>query len=259
MFYWSEKMFVEERKEQILEMVRKFGKVKVKELSERFDVTEDCIRKDLASLEKRNLLKRAYGGAVSIRSNPHAIEVSARKCQNLEGKKIIASKAVELIQEGDVVFLDLSTTNIEVAKLIAVSNKKITVITNMLEVLLVLKEATQRVIFVGGELNDERDGFFGAMTIQILLQFKFDIAFLGAAGINVYDNEVTTYGVDDGLTKDAALKTSRRTYLLAEVNKFSHDGNYKYAAITDFDGMITDMGLSDVVKNKVTQYSIELI
>ena len=56
MFYWSEKMFVEERKEQILEMVRKFGKVKVKELSERFDVTEDCIRKDLASLEKRNFL-----------------------------------------------------------------------------------------------------------------------------------------------------------------------------------------------------------
>ena len=253
-------MFVEERKEQILAMLDKFGRVKVKELSERFDVTEDCIRKDLASLEKRNLLKRAYGGAVCIRSNPHAIEVNARKYQNVEGKKVIAKKAVDLVQDGDVVFLDASTTNIEVAKLMISEEKKITIVTNMVEVLRVLAKGNmQRVIFIGGELNAERDGFFGCMAIQILSQFKFDVAFFGAAGINVYENEVSTYGVDDGLTKAAAIKASKRTYLLAEANKFNHDGNYKYAAIADFEGMISDTNLSEMVKEKVSQYDTVVI
>ena len=64
-------MFVQERQEKILTLLRQDGKVLVKELSGRFSVTEDCIRKDLASLEKQGLLKRAYGGAVAPRVNTH--------------------------------------------------------------------------------------------------------------------------------------------------------------------------------------------
>ena len=57
-------MFVEERHQEILYLLQENEKVKVKELSKQFEVTEDCIRKDLASMEAKNLLKRTYGGAV---------------------------------------------------------------------------------------------------------------------------------------------------------------------------------------------------
>ena len=57
-------MFLEERQELIVRMVERDGKVKVKELSAKFKVTEDCIRKDLGSLERQGRLKRTYGGAV---------------------------------------------------------------------------------------------------------------------------------------------------------------------------------------------------
>ena len=93
-------------------------KVKVKELSKRFEVTEDCIRKDLASMEAKNLLKRTYGGAVlpDTLHPGHTNIVSIRKDKNIKEKRMIAKKAVELIHDGDMIFLDTSTTNIELAR-----------------------------------------------------------------------------------------------------------------------------------------------
>ena len=72
-------MFLEERQEIILQMLAQDGKVRVRELSEKFKVTEDCIRKDLGSLEKQGKLKRTYGGAVRLRENSHMVEVSKHR------------------------------------------------------------------------------------------------------------------------------------------------------------------------------------
>ena len=73
------------------------GKVKVKELAVDFEVTEDCIRKDLTALEKEGLLKRIHGGAMQVRKNLHAYHVDERMSVRLTQKKMIAKKAVELI------------------------------------------------------------------------------------------------------------------------------------------------------------------
>ena len=111
-------MFVEERHQKILHLLQENEKVKVKELSKRFEVTEDCIRKDLASMEAKDLLKRTYGGAVlpDTMHPGHTNFVSTRKDKNIKEKQQIAKKAVKLIRPGDMIFLDISTTNIELAK-----------------------------------------------------------------------------------------------------------------------------------------------
>ena len=72
-------MFLEERQEAILNLLSRDGKVRVKDLSEMFKVTEDCIRKDLGALEKQGKLKRTYGGAVVRRENLHMLEVSKHR------------------------------------------------------------------------------------------------------------------------------------------------------------------------------------
>ena len=90
-------MFLEERQESIIKMLNRDGKVKVKELSELFSVTEDCIRKDLGALEKQRKLKRTYGGAVVLRENLHNMEVSKRRHTDVEAKQKIAQTAVDLI------------------------------------------------------------------------------------------------------------------------------------------------------------------
>ena len=126
------------------------GKVKVKELSERFSVSEDLIRKDLSALEAKGLLKKAYGGAVLIRENIHRKIAAQRKDVNQEEKRGIAKAAVDQIQDGDVVFLDISTVNIRVARELVEREKQATIVTNMLEVVSILADSSlPLLIFIG--------------------------------------------------------------------------------------------------------------
>lgn len=105
-------MFLEERQEAILDLLARDGKVRVKDLSERFKVTEDCIRKDLGALEKQGKLKRTYGGAVVRRENLHMLEVSKHRNTDVEAKRRIAQAAVKLIHERDMVFLDIDRKSV---------------------------------------------------------------------------------------------------------------------------------------------------
>ena len=100
-------MFLEERQDIILQMLARDGKVRVRDLSEEFKVTEDCIRKDLGALEKKGKLKRTYGGAVRIRENSHMLEVSKHRTTDVEAKQHIARAAVKLVHDRDMVFLDI--------------------------------------------------------------------------------------------------------------------------------------------------------
>ena len=91
-------MFTEERQNAIEKCLREKGKVRVKELSEMFQVTEDCIRKDLKILENAGRLKRTYGGAILSQEYPLERNVVDRRMYNLDKKKVIAAKAFKLIK-----------------------------------------------------------------------------------------------------------------------------------------------------------------
>ena len=168
-------MFVEERHQEILRLLNENEKVKVKELGKRFEVTEDCIRKDLASMEAKNLLKRTYGGAVlpDTLHPGHTNIVSIRKDKNIKEKRMIAKKAVELIHDGDMIFLDTSTTNIELAREIIERRLEVTVVSCMLDIAEVFT-ATKNVKFIllGGEFNRSQNGFLGELVLQMMENFK---------------------------------------------------------------------------------------
>lgn len=253
-------MFVQERQEAILSLLAQNGKVLVKELSEQFQVTEDCIRKDLASLEKRGLLKRAYGGAVISRVNTHQGFVAQRSEIGVAAKQQIAEKALRLIRDGEVIFLDISTSNIELAKLLVRDNRRVSVFTNMVQVMQVLSTpCAVDLTFIGGVLNRKNNGFVGSMSIDILSHMRYDAAFLGTVGVDVYQNAVFTYMPEDGFTKKAVVGLSRRCYLLSENSKFRADGNFQYATLDDFQGIVTEGAPTKEIKEKLESYQLELI
>lgn len=98
-------MFLEERYEKIIDCLKKEGRVKVKDLSNIFKVTEDCIRKDLKVLENRGALKRVYGGAILQRNHNDIKPIDERKNINTHKKQQIANNAVNLVASGDIIFL----------------------------------------------------------------------------------------------------------------------------------------------------------
>ena len=253
-------MFLEERQEAILNLLARDGKVRVKDLSEMFKVTEDCIRKDLGALEKQGKLKRTYGGAVVRRENLHMLEVSKHRNTDVEAKRRIAQAAVKLIHEKDMVFLDISTSNLAIAELLVKTDREMTVVTNMIDILVVLARNPKiRLIFAGGKINKSRDGFWGGMTLDFISKLKPDVAFVGAVGVDVKENSVSTYDIEDGINKAAIVRVAKRAYVVAEARKLSNDGNYNYTSLDTLSGLITDSKPSDEICEAAEDYGVEII
>ncbi|WP_435369331.1 DeoR/GlpR family DNA-binding transcription regulator [Caloramator sp. E03] len=253
-------VFPEERLEEILKILKSEGKLKVKDLSIKFNVTEDCIRKDLKVLENKGYLKRTYGGAVLFRESAHEQDIVSRKDIDISSKTIIAQKAFDIIEDRETIFLDISTTNIILAKLLSESSKNITVVSNMLEVINVLSNKNNiTAICIGGILNKNLNGFVGAASIELISKYKFDKTFIGSCGIDVFDKSITTFQIEDGITKSSIIKAGKKNYIVMEKKKFYYDGNYKFASLDDIDSIITDELIDDDIKNILIENGIEII
>ena len=241
-------MLAKERHDQIIAKLNLEGNVRVKELSQDFDVTEDCIRKDLTILEKERKLKRIHGGATKLRENLLYYQVDDRKNIDTPEKKIIALKAIELIEPGSMIFLDISTISLDIAKLIYQKNMNITVVTNMIEIMMIFtQECDTKLIFICSS------------AIDCIKKYRFDLSFLGVVGIDVFEGLVTTYDVNDGLTKKQIIHSSKKSYMLVQSSKFDLDGNYVYADVADFTGIICEKELSNNISMKLKEYSLEIV
>lgn len=254
-------MFTEERLEAILNILNEEGKVKVKELSKRFNITEDCIRKDLKQLEHLGSLKRTYGGAIQVRQSSNLYDVVQREKIDISTKSLISKKALELIQDRETIFLDISTINILIAKALLASQKRVIVVTNMLEIANILSVADNNitVVVVGGVLNKNLNGFIGATANDFIQRYKFDKAFIGSCGVNVFDKSITTFEIEDGITKAAVIQASKKAFLVMESNKFNLDGNYKFAAINHINAIITDEKPAEQVLEVLESSEIQVI
>ena len=258
-------MFLEERQEAIIEMLARKGKVEVSELSKEFKVTDDCIRKDLSALERRGKLKRVYGGAVCLKES---LLVETKKTNkryikaDQKATERIAKAAVEMIHDGDMVFLDISASSLAIAEKLVLMEKNVTVVTNMIDVLVAVARCPKiRVVFVGGKINPNRDGFWGGLATEFTSKLKPDIAFVGAVGINVKENSVFTHNIDDGVSKAAIIKNSKRAYVVAEAKKIATDDDhsYNYTTLDTLSGVVIDTMPPKDIQESLESYGVEII
>ena len=97
------------------------------------------------------------------------------------------------------------------------------------------------------------------MTIDFISRLKPDIAFVGAVGVDVEENSVSTYDIEDGTNKAAIIRVSKRAYVVAESKKLSSDGNYNYATLDTLSGLITDALPNEKVRRAASEYGVEII
>ena len=97
------------------------------------------------------------------------------------------------------------------------------------------------------------------MTIEQIHNYRFDLAFIGTVGMNIHDDKVTTYDVEDGLTKKEVMDASKKCYLVAENEKFNLDGNYVFGHLSEFTGYIGEQELGSPFKEKLMEYGLEII
>ncbi|ERI93665.1 transcriptional regulator, DeoR family [Clostridiales bacterium oral taxon 876 str. F0540] len=253
-------MFTEERIEQILDMLNKHGRVRVNELSKLFKVSEGMIRKDLQRLEKEGTIKRTYGGAILNREISKSSPITSRMNVNLSNKEIIAKKAFDLIKDGDVVFLEASSINLILARLIAESTKKITLITNMILIPPLFKDnEISQIICIGGVYDNKSGGVMGSEVFKSISNYIFNKGFLGSAGVNLITGSVGTASLEDGNVKELVVLNSKEVFLLIEKEKFNLDSTYRFSVLEDFDAVITDSDISNEVNDKLTKLNVKLL
>jgi len=239
-------MLAEERKQNILEMVNQNRFVKLCDLSRELNITEATVRRDLNDLEEKGLLKRVHGGATSLEDNsPENLtmeSVNTTSDLQIMEKQMIARAAYEYIENFDTLFLDGSTTILELAKIIAKGDKRnLFIITNSFAVIPILaKRSDFSVIHTGGKVSYPMNYSCGILAERALRDIRVDKGFLGTLGIDpVYGYSVEDFEIAS--TKMAMINSCKKRYILADHTKFGETFIAKFANFTgDIDCLITD-------------------
>lgn len=234
-------MRAKDRLNEIVKMLNKHGRVHVKDLSLKFDVTEDLIRKDLKKLEEEDLIDRIYGGAERKSKKFDASNIKYRMNLHKEKKEFLANKAMKTIENGDTIFLDTSSTCATLAMELLKSTLEVTVITNMLEIVRILEDNNHiRIILLGGLYDRQIGGFVGHEVIEEIKTYYVDKAFVSCMSVDLEKGVLLSSTKDIGLTKKAMLDHSRKAICMIESRKLNYLGLLKFYELKDLDLIILD-------------------
>lgn len=253
-------MFMEERLDEILEILKLEGKVIVKNLSEKYNVSEGMIRKDLQKLEREGLIKRTYGGAILERRILNNENTTSRVINDLDAKDRIAKLVVKEIEDNDVIFLDISSTNYAISTMLDKIQKHITIITNMNRIAMLFDyNHNIDVIFIGGTYNKKLGGTIGTEAIESIKKYKVNKSFIGSGGINIGSDFISNFNLDEANTKKAIIEISSKNYLVSINEKFYRDGSYKFASLKDIEYIITDRKPDENLLEDLAIYEVKVI
>ena len=235
-----------ERRIRILEILREKGEVTVAELAETFGVTVMTIRRDLHFYEDQGILEMHYGGAKLREAAPPFAVLSKRGELHHAEKKEIAKRAAQEIKEGDIIFLDTSTTVLPVLDYIP--DIRLTVVTNSLPAMVRLSERHKiKSIACPGHYQELYGGLMDISTVEYLRSYHFQKAFLGASmcdpdfGISC-DEEI------EAAIKKTVLAQSDHSYLLIDYSKMNSRTFIKISDVDVFDAVFTNAQLNQTMK-----------
>jgi DeoR/GlpR family transcriptional regulator of sugar metabolism len=230
-------LLTEERKSLILKALESGHRVRANELSARFGVSEDTIRRDLRSLADSGLIRRVYGGAVP--HTPVATTFTGRIGQSIEAKNAIVRAALKLVQPRQTILLDAGTT---VAALAAglPSDISLTVVTHSLAVATALIDKPLiEAIVLGGRLLRESAAMVGAEVVSAYARCHADLCFLGVASV---DSEIGlgVFNHEDAEVKRAMLSAAAKVIALASAEKIGTTAPFLIGPVSLLDQVITE-------------------
>jgi DeoR/GlpR family transcriptional regulator of sugar metabolism len=231
-------MLIAERLKRIEHFVNLRGSIRVTELSQLCEVTEETIRKDLDRLESEGKLLRNHGGAVSVRTSQQEIPFFERESENKQQKMNIALEAIRHIGEQDTIALDASTTAWYMAKYMP--DIRITILTNSIKVALELNQKSNiKVISTGGVLSSASFSFVGPLAETALSNFHVTKAFISCKGVHL-ERGISESNELQALVKQKMITSADEVYLLSDYSKFGAQAFALVASWTRIHHVITD-------------------
>jgi len=246
----------DERRERIIQALREQDEVTVIELSRRLGVSEVTTRKDLQQLEEQGYLTRVRGGAVVSGRGQLELRFAARQQINLEEKRRVANKAVELIEPGNTIFIDGSTTAFQMTRLLR-NMHNLTVVTTGLYAALELSFAPEvTTIVVGGILRRRTSSLVDTLSPKLLRRLHVDIAFLSCRGFTPEQGMMESDLREAQMKRAMAENASRRVALLDHAK---YGNTYVATSLLpeEIDLLLVDNRLPEVARQAIAAAQIK--
>ena len=243
-----------ERQSKIIKLVNIYQKIEVSRLAELLDVSQVTIRKDLDHLEEEGLLAREHGYALIKNAN----DINTRLTINYDTKLKIATKAAEMVSNGETVMLESGSTCALLAEQLARLKKDITIITNSAYIAIRIRELPiRKVILLGGEYQKEYQGMVGPLVRKCAKEFFVDKFFVGTDGF-IPEAGFTCDDLMRVETMQYMESSANRTIILADSSKFSQKGVVVQSTFSEIDTVCTDSGVPQEVTDILNRNNIHV-
>ena len=250
-------MLNEERRRAILEILTREGRVFVKDLARHFQTSQVTIRKDLEVLDEQHHLHRTHGGALPWREGALEDPTLREKEQLHRKEKLhIADAAVRMVNEGQVVILDSGTTTTAIARGLRVF-RKLTVITNAVNIAAELAGTPIEVILTGGTLRKNSFSLVGPIAEETLRHLNADLLFLGVDGFDV-EHGLSTPNLLESKVNRVMAEMAKRTVVVCDSSKFGRRSLSLICATAAVQHVITDRGISKADQRDLKKAGIEV-
>jgi len=231
-------MYNLERQEQILAILEDKKSISVTALAKLLYVSQPTVRRDLDNLCRQGKVQRTHGGVVLRKVSDTEIPLMYREDQNNAAKKAIAEKASELVRDGDVIFLDASST---VSYLIPHLKKfrDLLVVTNSPKTSIRLGECGIKNYCTGGQLLMHSIAYVGAEAEKFISGINADIFFFSSRGYTE-DGRITDSSESEATVKKAMLQNAEKSYYLCDSSKRGKKYAFNVCTVKEIEGILTE-------------------
>jgi DeoR/GlpR family transcriptional regulator of sugar metabolism len=231
-------MDASQRLSELVDTLRRNGRVDVATAAAEFGTAELTIRRDLDVLVARGVARRVRGGAVNLLMRGEELPYAMREVEVTGSKRRIAAAVADLIADGEAVGLDSGTTVAETAR--ALAGRRLTVMPLSLHAAMELAGAASvRLILPGGEARPGELAMVGPLALASIASLRFDTVVLGCCGVSP-EGQMMAHDLGDAAVKQALLASGRRTVLAADGSKFGRAALAVVCELAAVDVVVTD-------------------
>lgn len=254
----SKDLYLEERRKEILRRIARSGRTSVADLSRQLGVSEVTIRTDLQALAEQKLIIRTHGGAIPVGGGQYDLALARRRQQQAQEKLRIGRACAAMVNDGEAIFLDSSSTTLTVVPHLK-TYRYLTVVTNSLAVAQELREADGvRVVLTGGTLRRETDSLLGTEGLELVRRFNIRTGIFGAHGISLPEG-LTDVSPEEAEVKRVMIGLCHRVIAAVDATKWGRIGLASFAQPEEIDVIITDEYAPDELIEQVSGLGIEVL
>ena len=251
-------MTAEQRKQKILDILKEKDSVRVSSLSRMFGVSEVTVRSYLEDLEKKGLLSRVHGGAVSSYKPYYSMNLNQRLETNQQAKVAIAERIASLIRPNDTVMLNAGTTTLMVFRRFP-ENYNLSIVTNSISIALeAAGNPNYNVILIGGSVNTKYQFTYGNDASKQLKKYHADKLILSVDGIST-EQGFSTYYNQEATVAMAMIEQSDCCIVAADRSKFGHSAFAKISDLTVADYIVTNSHLPQELSDELTDQGVTVL